>query len=69
MRMVLAWILPMRLSTSAPEMPHNEFGEAARTAAGNVGQAPKYTVQDMAEGQIAPRFQGDLLGRRQPAAG
>ncbi len=53
----------------APEMPNDGFGRAARTAAGNVGQALKHTVQEMAEGQIAPRFQGDLPSRRQPTAG
>jgi len=53
----------------SPEMPHDGFAQAARTAAGNVGQALKHTVQEMAEGQIAPRFQGDLPSRRQPTAG
>lgn len=51
----------------SPEMPYDGFGRAARTAVGNVGQALKHTAQAMAEGQIAPRFQG--TDRRQPAAG
>ena len=53
----------------SPEMPHDGFRRAARTAAGKVGQALKHTAQEMAEGQIAPRFQEDRPGRRQPAAG
>ena len=40
-----------------PEMPHDGFGSAAQTAAGNVGQALKHTAQEMAQGEIAPRFQ------------
>ncbi len=41
----------------APEMPREGFGRAAHTSAANVGRAIRHTAQDMAEGQIAPRFQ------------
>ncbi|MBJ6128442.1 DUF2231 domain-containing protein [Microvirga splendida] len=47
----------------APEMPRDGFGRAARTAAGNIGQAIRHTAQDMAQGQIAPRIQDRALGR------
>ncbi|MBM1174785.1 DUF2231 domain-containing protein [Microvirga arabica] len=40
-----------------PEVPHDGFGRAARASASNVGQAIRHTAQEMAEGQIAPRFQ------------
>ncbi len=40
-----------------PEMPHDGFGRAARASASNVGHALRHTVQEMAEGQIAPRLQ------------
>jgi uncharacterized membrane protein len=53
----------------APEMPREGFRRAARTAAGNIGQAIKHTAQDMAEGQIAPRFQDRTPTYDEPPAG
>ncbi|WP_230534279.1 DUF2231 domain-containing protein [Microvirga roseola] len=41
----------------APEMPRDGLGRAARTSASNIGHAVRHTAHDMAEGQIAPRFQ------------
>ncbi len=51
-----------------PEVPHDGFGRAARASASNVGQAIRHTAQEMAEGQIAPRFQ-ERLPAREPTAG
>jgi uncharacterized membrane protein len=53
----------------APEVPRDGFGRAAQTAAGNVGQAIRHTAHDMAEGQIAPRFQEHASAHREPIAG
>jgi uncharacterized membrane protein len=51
-----------------PEMPREGFGRAARTAADNVGRAIGHTAHEMAEGQIAPRFQ-ERPSAREPTAG
>ncbi|MBD2748858.1 DUF2231 domain-containing protein [Microvirga sp. BT688] len=51
-----------------PEVPHDGFGRAARASASNVGQAIRHTAQEMAEGQIAPRFQ-ERPPAREPTAG
>jgi uncharacterized membrane protein len=40
-----------------PEMPHDGLGRAARASAANVGQALRHTAQEMAEGEIVPKFQ------------
>jgi hypothetical protein len=49
-------------------MPHDGFGRAARASASNVGQALKHTAQEMAQGEIAPRFQ-ERPSAREPNAG
>ena len=51
-----------------PEMPHDGFGRAVRTTASNVGQALRHTAQEMAQGEIVPRFQEHAPGSK-PAAG
>jgi uncharacterized membrane protein len=51
-----------------PEVPHDGFGRVARASASNVGQAIRHTAQEMAEGQIVPRFQ-ERPPAREPTAG
>jgi hypothetical protein len=51
-----------------PEMPHDGFGKAARASASNVGHALRHTAQEMAQGEIVPRFQ-ERPSAGEPTAG